>query len=89
MEDGYQVGERDVFYVLRAHGLADEADDMVVVDMLDVVHRHQERIDDAAAYGEDEEERMHFVLCEIEVLLIEAGHLQGERHFEMLEGVGA
>ena len=89
MVDGYLVKEREVFIVLRAHDLAEEMDDMIVMDLLDVVRSQGDRIEDAAAYGEDEEERMEFALCEIEVVLMESGHLRGDKHFEMLEGVGA
>ena len=78
--DGYRVGEREVFIVLRAYGLADEMDDMIVMDMLDLASYQAERIEDAAEYGEDEEERMEFVLCEIEKIFIEGGHLS-ERGF--------
>jgi hypothetical protein len=89
MQDTYLVGERDVFIVLRAHGLADEMDDMLVMDLLDVVRREPDRIEDAAAYGSDEEERTEFALCEVEAILVEGGHIHGQRRFEMLEEVGA
>jgi hypothetical protein len=89
VEEEYRVEAREVFIVLRAHGLADEIDDMMVMDMLDLVRRKSDRIEDSAVYGDDEDEQMEFALCEIETILIESGHLSGERFFEMLEGVGA
>lgn len=89
MEKEYKVGEREVFIVLHAHGMADEVDDMVVMDTLDRVQRFSNRIEDAAGYGEDEEEQVEFALSEIEAVLIEGGQIKGEKRFEMLDGVGA
>ena len=87
--EGYPLGEREVFTVLRAHGLAEEPDDMNVMDALDLVRKRAERIDDAASYGEDEEEQFEMVLCEVEDILLEAGVIAGSKHFEVMEEVSA